>query len=530
MRGTIAAILGLLCVVASAQDPRPRIAIVNGQAVFAGDTSREKDYPKYPSTGGEARTATVTALNVVSRSGPTYGAYPTERLAKHSQVEVLKEGSAGWVAIRPPRDAFDWLPASSVKLAADRKTGEIVDDGAAAYLGSNVKKIEKHVSHVQLKTGDTVRILAEKSVSRSNGVAETWFKIEPPEGDFRWVQAKHLSDKSPEQLAADETAQRLAREDRYRRENAADPPGLLANVLKEDPRDIADARRDDDVARAQFLRRGKPPLLSRKRESTQGSKDEGLSSIEIDKGTPSETLKSGDEEGSPRTAEGSNSAPTNRPGNIPFRSRVSLDPKGLSDAPREAPKQETPKLPATNFGTQSKSIDSDEFKRRLTQLEVDLTGMVADEPSTWNLAALHAQAEELVALGPSPKERGRARLVLDRINEFASTLPTSQEELVLAPPANQPAAEMPAKRDFEAQYDAVGYLMPIVGARPGTPQYQLTDKDGRTLSYVSPRPGVNLNHYVKKQVGLYGQRGFVESLKKPHVVAERVVELDARRR
>src|SRR4051812_37514464 len=79
-------------------------------------------------------TATVTALNVVSRSGPTYGAYPTERLAKHAQVEVLKEGSAGWVAIRPPRDAFDWLPASSVKLAADRKSGEIVGNGAAAYL------------------------------------------------------------------------------------------------------------------------------------------------------------------------------------------------------------------------------------------------------------------------------------------------------------------------------------------------------------------------------------------------------------
>jgi hypothetical protein len=121
-------------------------------------------------------------------------------------------------------------------------------------------------------------------------------------------------------------------------------------------------------------------------------------------------------------------------------------------------------------------------------------------------------------------------LVLDRINEFAATLPAGREELVLAAPANQSPPELPAKRDFGAQYDAVGYLMPIVGARPGTPQYQLTDKDGRTLSYVSPRPGVNLNHYVKKQVGLYGQRGFVESLKKPHVVAERVVELDSRRR
>jgi hypothetical protein len=135
-----------------------------------------------------------------------------------------------------------------------------------------------------------------------------------------------------------------------------------------------------------------------------------------------------------------------------------------------------------------------------------------------------------VELGPSPLERGKARLLSERIAEFASTLPpddtpskpTTTEANAAAPIAKQP--------DFAARYDAVGYLMPIVGARPGSPQYQLTDKDGRSLSLVTARPGINLNAYVKQQVGVYGQRGYVDSLKKQHILAERVVNLDVQRR
>jgi hypothetical protein len=100
--------------------------------------------------------------------------------------------------------------------------------------------------------------------------------------------------------------------------------------------------------------------------------------------------------------------------------------------------------------------------------------------------------------------------------------PRANEATGAAPAAKQP--------DFAVQYDAMGYLMPIVGSRPGLPQYQLTDKDGRSLSLVTARPGINLNAYVKKQVGLYGQRGYVDSLKKPHIVAERVVDLEVQRR
>lgn len=468
-------------------------------------------------------TATVTSLNVTARSGPSFGTYPTERLPKHSQVEVQRTEGAGWAAIRPTREAFDWLPASAVKLTTDRKQGEIVVDRAPAYIGSNVRKIDEHVSQTDLKKGNTVRVLAEKSVSRGAGKSELWLKIAPPAGEVRWVQTKHLSTDSPQRLAAGETQERLAREERYRRENAIDPPGLLANVLK-GGREIAEARPDEEVARAQFLRRGKPPLLNRKpRQPAAPAAEEELSSIEIDNGQPSEAVSSeSKDEAAPR-------APSDK------QSRVSLDPEGLT---AREPERELPTLappvktvpPPVSPASSPRPIDSEEFKQRLTRLHVDLTSMVAEDSSKWSLTLLRRRAEELVELGPSPLERGKARLLLDRIAEFAATLPPGHNELSRESPVAIAAATTEKKPDFVTQYDAVGYLMPIVGARPGTPQYQLTDKDGRSLSLVSAQPGINLNAYVKKQVGLYGQRGYVESLKKHHILAERVVDLDLHRR
>jgi hypothetical protein len=37
---------------------------------------------------------------------------------------------------------------------------------------------------------------------------------------------------------------------------------------------------------------------------------------------------------------------------------------------------------------------------------------------------------------------------------------------------------------------------------------------------------MNVGRYVNKQVGLYGRRGYIESLQTPHVTAERVIDLE----
>lgn len=475
-------------------------------------------------------TATVAHLNVTARSGPTYGTYATERLSKHSQVEVY-QAEGDWLAIRPPDEAFDWVPASAVKRTDDPHVAEVTVDDTSAWIGSNIKKVENHVSQVQLKRGEQVRILAEKPLKHADGSSETWFKIAPPAGEFRWVQAKHLSTRSPAELAREEKAERLARDERWRKENAESPPGLLAKVMQGE-QDLLTDRRDGDVQPAQFFGRGRAPLLSRNPRSTRSAtkaEDPGIEGLEIDNGKPSDRLP---------TSSKSKNVPDKRD-SLPFHdtkgSEDAQPQTGLKAAEEQPPvvEKSSPKKPAPTTGSHFRPTDSAEFKRLLTQLEVDLTVAVAGDSSKWNLKPLRERAEALVEDGATALERGQARLVLDRIAEFEATLPPGQAEGLASAssaPRSEGAPAEKAKPEFETRYDAVGYLMPVIAIRPGLPPYQLTDKDGKTIQYVSPAPGVNLNRYVKKQVGLYGQRGYLETLKKQHLMAERVVDLDRHRR
>jgi hypothetical protein len=461
-------------------------------------------------------TATVATSNATARSGPSYGHYATERLPKYSQVTVHQAGPAGWVAIRPLPEAFDWLPASSVKRTPGSAAGEIVALDTPCWIGSNVKKVEKHESQLKLRKGDKVHVLAEI------GDGQAWLKIAPPAGEFRWVQEKHLSRKSPEQLKHDDEAERVAREDRYRQQNAVDPPGPLARALHTEPvQQAGGSAVGSGVEQAQLLRRGRAPIL-RPRENgrrdvvNKPGDDAELPKLDIEVGAPAQEAKPADTKPPAATPEKTF---------LVERDGASLDPKPSPALPVATPRAEP--MPEVRVPDPT-PIDSAEFEQLLTRLDVDLMNMVAADSSQWQLKPLRERAEALVNDGPSPVERGRARLLLERIAEFEATLPADHNE----PPAVATATprEAPAKPQLETQYDGVGYLMPVITARPGTPPYQLVDQNGRTLQFVSPAPGVNLSRYVKKQVGVYGQRGYLESLKKQHITAQAVVDLDRHRR
>jgi hypothetical protein len=58
----------------------------------------------------------------------------------------------------------------------------------------------------------------------------------------------------------------------------------------------------------------------------------------------------------------------------------------------------------------------------------------------------------------------------------------------------------------------------------------LLDKDGNILQFVSPAPGLNLNRYLRKEIGVFGQKDQPPTLDKPHLTAHRIVELDRHRK
>jgi uncharacterized protein YraI len=170
--------------------------------------------------------------------------------------------------------------------------------------------------------------------------------------------------------------------------------------------------------------------------------------------------------------------------------------------------------------------------RELERIDMELSEVVAGDISQWSFAELQPRAELALRAAQSSLERGRARVLLDKLVRFEE-IKRRHDSLRNGPVASAPAPAVatiaiPGPRD--PRYDGVGKLLPVVTQKTGGPQYALFDPTGAVLSFVTPAPGVNLRPYVDKNVGVNGQRGYLPELQRQHVSVQRVTLLDVQRR
>lgn len=185
----------------------------------------------------------------------------------------------------------------------------------------------------------------------------------------------------------------------------------------------------------------------------------------------------------------------------------------------------------------------------LNRLQADLTAMVAAPASSWDLKDIKQRTEYLIKYGSTPVSRGRARLLLERIEEFeqhaSKTAFTTFGRVTSATYSSAPAtfasggtnppvttAQFGARPDDlpqssallrgGRQYDATGWLVPVYGATTSLPEYALTNQAGQTVAYVTTLPGMNLSIYLNKPVGIIGLRGYLPQLQAGYIQAERV--------
>jgi uncharacterized protein YgiM (DUF1202 family) len=164
-------------------------------------------------------------------------------------------------------------------------------------------------------------------------------------------------------------------------------------------------------------------------------------------------------------------------------------------------------------------------KQTLNELSLRLTLLAAEDPQSWHLQPLKHAAIELVDSGATAVQRGQARLLLERINEFEAVKRRLhrmriEEKMPVRAPAQSNSFD-----DLDPLFDGMGLLSPVHSSREGAPPFALLDQTGTVRFLVSPAPGVNLRRYAKKQVGVLGERSFSESYMLMHIRVERVVEL-----
>lgn len=479
-------------------------------------------------------------------AGPGYRYYVTSRLPKGSRVEVYREEPSGWLAIRPPEGSFSWVPAEFVERHQDRPEVGRVKADVGAWVGTSIERVPQHRQQVTLQRGELVHILGEKAVSGPQGQPQRWLKIAPPAGEFRWIHLRDVrrgqpppDSPSPQQPLADaeQSGEWLdGKGESHPRVSATEGSSL------EEKERLAGGRASRSEARfagaaipLHDLRETDPSPTNSVALMQYAAAEQSVSPD----GFVPRRRRPGSDEGLGSAATSLPARPVRRSGSAPIAGSLQngvsasarvKDGERLAMAFATAPREEgaVRSVPGREG---SEEISAEEIARQLAQLEVDLALMLARDRSQWNLAALRDQALVLVERGADPAWRGRARMLVDRIEQLAEAFQSEMPSRPLTPVSAVASGEVAAQTRRtveEVRYDAQGWLKEVVSRQSNKPPapYAVVDAQGRPVCFVSPTPGLNLHRYVNRQVGLLGRRGWLAELQKPHLLVERVIELD----
>ncbi len=458
--------------------------------------------------------AFVLTDNVEVVAGPGHRFYATDRLARGTPVEIYREEASGWLAIRPPEGSFSWIPAEFVERLEDDQLGRM-KESAGAWIGTSVEHVGEHQQQVTLKAGELVQIIGEKKTAAKEGEKRAWLKISPPAGEYRWVHLRDVSRQKPEEEPASVAAKNEPEEKAAALAAAGDQYEAREEPRRIELAGIPLALRELEERRAR---------LDRQVEQAQFRSSVGGAGVSLSPDGFVPRRRRGEEAAAP--ASGAPAFTSSGPS--PARSRLDAETRIATATPARP-------IPSTVAGSASirGGLSNEQIVKEIDQVEVDLSLMIAQDRSQWNLPALRRRVETLVESGAEAPARGKARLVLDKISQFETAFDASAVGTGRQAAGGSAEKSAPANSALnDPRYDAQGWLKPVVSKKSKTPAapYAVVDAEGQPVCFISPSPGLNLNRYLNKQVGLYGRRGYMEELKKPHVVAERVIELNGQLR
>jgi hypothetical protein len=410
------------------------------------------------------------------RSGPGRNYYAAENLSLGREVEVYRH-EGDWCAIRPPEECFSWVHADDLRIAHDG-IGEVLNDKTPCRVGSATSGL-RDVIQVRLQQGEQVEVLDAVQVETDSGL-EFHCKIAPPSGEFRWIHKDAISREPPESQTI-----------RRRRASAA-PTG---NDTGDDP------SRSDRWG--SWVRSRRPPD-SGQDNSTDSASDESSQSA-----TQAITLTGANPATSPHER----------------AKHPQSDAGSAADSNVDRKHDDSPL-----------HLDRDaSLESRLTAIELELSRLVVEEPTHWNLDPLRQETERALDRATTADERANVRTVQSKIARLEEIRGRS---LTLASPSlpssgsRTPAGSASAlaatiagtatKSDAAGRYDGIGKLTRVVSQRPNAPRYALVNSTNEVVSFVTPAPGVNLQIFEGQYVGIVGQRGYMPELKKPHVTAQRI--------
>ena len=135
--------------------------------------------------------AVIHAEEAYVRSGPGQESYyPTSLLKRGAKVMVHRHDPGGWYMIAPPADSFNWIRADYVQRQQGNR-GTVTSNDVVVGIGT-IFGDHHDVWHTKLSKGDEVVILGEQTIRDDRG-AVPMLKIQPPKGEWRWINGQHVA-------------------------------------------------------------------------------------------------------------------------------------------------------------------------------------------------------------------------------------------------------------------------------------------------------------------------------------------------
>jgi hypothetical protein len=336
-----------------------------------------------------------------------------------------------------------------------------------------------------------------------------WLAIRPPRDSFSWVSARHL-ETLPGSLAkvtGDQVVARVgSRLSEHRdviqvRLDKNETVELLEDPSSGDPawRQIAPPSGEFRWISAKFVQ---PVAALRPAPVEAPIAAQGGLLTQRERGWPAEASRPS------RFPAADGGREVFQPARRPAPRRPVRRAEYLEPADEEADASVTP---AAGWREVERGAGDGSLRGPLEDLDIELSTMLAGDPSQWSFDELAFRCQELLATAQTPIDRGRARLMLRKITRYQELQARQTEGLTLWPRASRPTVaggphgsrvvDPPLER-----FDGVGTLRPVAPRRAGDPPFALVDERGEVRAYLVPAPGVALARWQGQRVGVVGQR------------------------
>jgi hypothetical protein len=177
------------------------------------------------------------------------------------------------------------------------------------------------------------------------------------------------------------------------------------------------------------------------------------------------------------------------------------------------------------------SLSPTEFQQEMERVELELSVILLDPPSTWSFDSLRERADVLFSAAQTAVERGQAKLLAEKIARFDNIRRRQDAVFAMRDKADRAGRRhgRPGDRDnndIDGRFDGIGQLTQVVSPKVGAPRYALIDHAGDVRCYVTPAPGVHLQDYIGRNVGVIGTRGYMPEQHASHIMVRHVTPLE----